>query len=786
IFGATNKDLCKSFEKLIKDKFQMSSMGELIYFLGLRVKQKKDGIFISQDKYVAEILNKFGLTEGKSASTPIDTEKPLLKDPNGEDVDVHIYRLQALVDKKKVLITEAAIRDILHLDDAEGVDCCPLKRFFLNWLAWVMRIRLQSLHSGNDNDAAQGADAAISGDDVQDQSIPSPTPPTPPPQPSQDIPSTSQVQSHSPQPQSPTSAQPHSANFPMSLLQEALDACAALTRRRVDTSDDTIMEDVSNQGRIIDKLDRDEGVVLIGEKEEEKKAEEVKDITGDAQVEGRQAEIYQIDIDHAVKVLSMQEDEPKVKELVEVVTTVKLITEVVTAASTPVSVASIIIPAAEPKVPAATITTDPVKVATASTRRRREVRYQVMKKRPQTEAQAQRNMIMYLKNTDGFRLDYFKGMSYDDIRPIFKAKFNSNIEFLLKSKEQIEEEENRALESINETPAQKAAKRRKMNEDVEDLKQHLEIVFRTTKDMCVDKELPEFKIRLYNNGNRMRYNALVSGSLGAIVYDSRPRSQNDFHIIIYIKDGVPQRISKLHPSCMALQFLLLFLFGEHGWSPEIKLMNNGSGGDKHLTINMIYSFQLHDRLNLYALLPRGHMLFQQYLVDAYISIEQNILDYIQSKQDMFRTGYLQGVYDALLKGDSDGHDVGKRIILPASSTDGPRYMYKHYEDALAICRVHGNPQYLMKSPKYPDMKSEDRPDIISKVFEMKIPHKLKVKQSFLLVVLDLIQEDGIYNDLVNLINLDEGASASVSMPAVYMFDKPLDDLDFNLETFYVD
>nr|GFC20228.1 putative DNA helicase [Tanacetum cinerariifolium] len=113
--------------------------------------------------------------------------------------------------------------------------------------------------------------------------------------------------------------------------------------------------------------------------------------------------------------------------------------------------------------------------------------------------------------------------------------------------------------------------------------------------MCVDKELHEFKIRLYNNRNRMRYNAPVSGSLGAIVYDSGPRSQNDFDIIIHIKDG--------------------------------------------------------------------------------------------------------GVHDALLKGDSDGHDVRKRIILPASSTDGPRYMYKHYEDALAICRVHGNPQYFMISPK---------------------------------------------------------------------------------------
>nr|GEW18960.1 hypothetical protein [Tanacetum cinerariifolium] len=88
---ATNKDLCKSFEKLMKDKFQMSFMRELTFFLGLQVKQKKDGIFISQDKYVAKILRKFGLTEGKSASTPIDTEKPLLKDPDGKDVDVYTY-----------------------------------------------------------------------------------------------------------------------------------------------------------------------------------------------------------------------------------------------------------------------------------------------------------------------------------------------------------------------------------------------------------------------------------------------------------------------------------------------------------------------------------------------------------------------------------------------------------------------------------------------------------------------------------------------------------------------
>ncbi|GJV73260.1 retrovirus-related pol polyprotein from transposon TNT 1-94 [Tanacetum coccineum] len=58
IFGSTKKELCNAFEKLMHEKFQMSSMGELTFFLGLQVQQKKDGIFISQDKYVVEILKK--------------------------------------------------------------------------------------------------------------------------------------------------------------------------------------------------------------------------------------------------------------------------------------------------------------------------------------------------------------------------------------------------------------------------------------------------------------------------------------------------------------------------------------------------------------------------------------------------------------------------------------------------------------------------------------------------------------------------------------------------------
>ncbi|GJU78600.1 putative ribonuclease H-like domain-containing protein [Tanacetum coccineum] len=228
IFGSTKKSLCTEFEKMMHKKFQMSSMGKLTFFLGLQVKQKEDGFFISQDEYVTEILKKFGFSDVKTASTPMETHKPLLKDADGEDVDEHLYRsmigslmyltssrpdimfadspfdlvaytnsdyagasldrksttggcqflgcrliswqckkqnvvanltteaeyiaasnccaqfwdtvkaktvngevqLQALVDKKKVIITESTIRRDLQLEDAEGTKCLPTATIF--------------------------------------------------------------------------------------------------------------------------------------------------------------------------------------------------------------------------------------------------------------------------------------------------------------------------------------------------------------------------------------------------------------------------------------------------------------------------------------------------------------------------------------------------------------------------------------------------------------------------------------------------------------------------------
>nr|GEV03068.1 AMP-binding, conserved site-containing protein [Tanacetum cinerariifolium] len=176
IFGSTKKELSNAFERLMHEKFQMSSMGELTFFLELHVKQKKDGIFVSQDKYVATILKRFGFTKVKNPSTPIETQNPLLKDEDGKakksvrlimqkfwstpmaktiNGEAHIH---SRVDGKKVRITEASIRRDVQLADEEGVDCLPISIIF-------KQLDLTGVHDDADKEMFD-ADKDLGGEEV--------------------------------------------------------------------------------------------------------------------------------------------------------------------------------------------------------------------------------------------------------------------------------------------------------------------------------------------------------------------------------------------------------------------------------------------------------------------------------------------------------------------------------------------------------------------------------------------------------------------------------------------
>nr|GFA56351.1 hypothetical protein [Tanacetum cinerariifolium] len=207
-------------------------------------------------------------------------------------------------------------------------------------------------------------------EDVTNDAIPSPL--------SHDIPSPSQEQSSPPQ-QSQSSLKLHHRKLEIIKMKERVKRLERANKvkssklrrlrkvgasKRIESSDD--MEDVFNQGRMIDDLDKDEGIELVVDQVKDADIAEIKRRHAAEQAE-KQAEIYHLDLDHPFKVLSIQEDDSEVQEVVKVVTTAKLITNVVTAASQ-VSAASATICAAKPSIPAAALI-----VVAAYTRRRKGV-----------------------------------------------------------------------------------------------------------------------------------------------------------------------------------------------------------------------------------------------------------------------------------------------------------------------------------------------------------------------------------------------------------------------------
>jgi hypothetical protein len=110
IFGSTNTSFCKEFSKIITDRFEMSMMGELKYFLRFQIKQLKDVIFISQTKYTFDLFKKFGMDKAKPIKTPMCTNGHLDLDMGGKSVDQKVYHF--MIDS--LLYLYASIPDIMH------------------------------------------------------------------------------------------------------------------------------------------------------------------------------------------------------------------------------------------------------------------------------------------------------------------------------------------------------------------------------------------------------------------------------------------------------------------------------------------------------------------------------------------------------------------------------------------------------------------------------------------------------------------------------------------------
>ncbi|CAI9269479.1 unnamed protein product [Lactuca saligna] len=116
--------------------------------------------------------------------------------------------------------------------------------------------------------------------------------------------------------------------------------------------------------------------------------------------------------------------------------------------------------------------------------------------------------------------------------------------------------------------------------------------FKTAKVMAEENNLQNYSARLFNNVVDRRYELPSPGSLGCIVSGDDTTSIT-YDIVVFSHSGRPQRISKLHPSYMPLQYPLLFPYGEEGWSPRLKMRNQRGVNAKNLTINMYYAYYIH-------------------------------------------------------------------------------------------------------------------------------------------------------------------------------------------------
>nr|GEU84503.1 hypothetical protein [Tanacetum cinerariifolium] len=546
--------------ELMKNRFQMSYMGELTFFLRLQVKQKEDGIFTSQDKYVAEILKKFDFFSVKTASTPIKTQKPLVKDEEDADVDVtpktshlqamkRIFRYLKGQPKLGLWYPKASSFDLeacsdsdyagVNLDRKSTTGATLVKGRLLEVTTSKQRLLLPSIALWH-----------------QQLSI---------------LPQTRSLTSLEHHLPSPSNDPIPDADKDNLKFQELMDLCIRFSNKVLNL-ESKVIDIKSSFTAMIQKLEdrvdqlKEENMVLKEKsfkttqvdtaapvKNMEKSFKQgrmIADMNED--VEEAQAKAYNLDLQHVKKVFSMQdinEKEPaKVEKVLEVVKAAKLMTEVVTIAQPTTTVAQVLKDNAprkrrgviiqDPKETAASVI---VHIEVQSKEKRKGIlieepkplkgqahidmdeafarqleaelnaninwndvieqvkrserqdntmmRYQALKRKHVTKAQARKNMMIYLKNMAGFKMDLFKGMTYSEIRPIFEKHYNLIQAFLEKVEEEVpvqEEGNKRQGKSLK----QDIAKKQRMDEEEEELKRHLQIVANDDDDDVFTEATP--------------------------------------------------------------------------------------------------------------------------------------------------------------------------------------------------------------------------------------------------------------------------------------------------------
>ncbi|XP_035834163.1 uncharacterized protein LOC118482677 [Helianthus annuus] len=233
-------------------------------------------------------------------------------------------------------------------------------------------------------------------------------------------------------------------------------------------------------------------------------------------------------------------------------------------------------------------------------------------------------------------------------------------------------------------------------------------IYRMVRDCFQENPNTTLKLRLIGKREQdgQTYNLPTSSEVAALIVGDIDNALENRDIVVETQMGSLKRISELHPSYLALQYPILFPYGDHSYRIDIPhrgVIDVTNKKRPNCTMREFFVYRVQDHSNQFSLILNSRR------SDTYESIRK-----LRSN------------------GQQDLSKVGKRIFLPSSFTGGSRYMMQNYLDAMAICKWYGYPDFFITityNPKWPkvqrflkdtNLNPEDRPDILSRMFKIKL------------------------------------------------------------------
>ena len=275
------------------------------------------------------------------------------------------------------------------------------------------------------------------------------------------------------------------------------------------------------------------------------------------------------------------------------------------------------------------------------------------------------------------------------------------------------------------------------------LDQHNPLVrkFRMAGEFIAKADDENIKLRLIGRRphDGRNYDLPSTSEVVALIVGDFDSDERD--IILHKQNGKMKRISELHVLYLPLQYPLMFPYAEDGYRTDIYHSDVTDKTPEHkrtrVTMREWFAYRIMDRPNVFSHILYGRRLFQQFLVDGFTMVEFERLGFVQHEQKELRCETYSRL--ARMAENSNGRPKkrGKKVILPATFTGSPRYMMQNYLDAMAMCKAYGFPDLFITftcNPKWPEitrflrkrgLKSEDRPDVSTRVFKMKLDQLIK-------------------------------------------------------------